>query len=207
MPSFLHHVLLAVPLFMLALLGYGLARLGNWPQSASAGLARFVFSVEWSRYGSPSLGGLWQTARRVLANPIVAAIVAGVLFGLTGIPLPAVIDAPLAMLGQAAALVALGMSLAGYSVRAGLEQTAAICALKLGVQPLVIWLLARALSLPPMETQVVVLLGSLAMGANVYLMARQFQTLEGPIAASLVLSTALSVLTTPLALALAAAGI
>jgi malonate transporter and related proteins len=48
----------------------------------------------------------------------------------------------------------------------------------------------------------VVLLSSLAVGVNVYLMSRQFKVMEGPVAASLVLSTALSAVTTPLALAL-----
>jgi malonate transporter len=39
----------------------------------------------------------------------------------------------------------------------------------------------RLLGLPAMETQVVVLLSSMAVGANVYLMSRQFKALEGPV--------------------------
>ena len=64
------------------------------------------------------------------------------------------------------------------------------------------WLLARALLLPPVETQAIVLLAALPVGANVYLMSRQFGTLGGPVAASLVVSTALAAVTTPLILAL-----
>ena len=78
----------------------------------------------------------------------------------------------------------------------------AICSVKLLVQPLVVWLLARLLGLPPMETQVVMLLASLAVGANVYLMARYFKLLEGPVAGSLILSTMLSAVTTPLVVSL-----
>jgi len=48
----------------------------------------------------------------------------------------------------------------------------------------------------------VVLLASIAVGANVYLMSRQFQTLEGPVASSLLLSTGLAAITTPLVLTL-----
>ena len=70
------------------------------------------------------------------------------------------------------------------------------------LQPLVVWLIAVGLGLPEMETRAVVLLGSIAVGANVYLMSRQFKVLEAPVASSLVLSTALSSLTTPLILAL-----
>jgi malonate transporter len=65
-------------------------------------------------------------------------------------------------------------------------------------------LLARALGLPAMETRVVVLLASLSVGVNVYLMSRQFKTMEGPVAASLVLSNLLAAFTTPLALTLTA---
>ena len=164
-------------------------------------------SIEWAQHGSFSLQGFAQTARGVLTNPIVAAILAGTLFGLTGAPLPALVALPLAMVGQAAApmaLVALGMGLAEYGVRDG-WRISAITLMKLIVQPLVVWLLARLIGLPPMETRVVVLLASLAVGVNVYLMSRQFNTLEAPVASSLVLSTALAALTTPLALALTGA--
>ena len=64
------------------------------------------------------------------------------------------------------------------------------------------WLLAWMLALPRLETDAIVMLASLPVGANVYLMSRQFNTLGGPVAASLVLSTALAAVTTPLILAL-----
>ena len=111
------------------------------------------------------------------------------------------------MISQAAgplSLIALGLGLAEFGIRAGWQQSATICVLKLVVQPLVIWAIARSLHLPLLETQAVVLLGSIAVGANVYLMSRQFHTMEGPIAASLVLSTALSAISTPVALTLVA---
>jgi predicted permease len=52
-----------------------------------------------------------------------------------------------------------------------------------------------------------VLLASIGVGANVYLMSRQFKVLEGPVAASLVISTALAGMTTPLVLALTHLGL
>lgn len=162
-------------------------------------------SVEWARHGNFSVRGFAQTTRAVLTNPIVAAILSGALFGITGLPIPALIDAPLAMLGQPApplALVALGMGLAEYGVREGWRISLAISAMKLLVQPLVVWLLACWLGLPAMETQVVVLLASIAVGTNVYLMSRQFHSLEGPVASSLLLSTGLAAITTPLVLTL-----
>ncbi len=60
----------------------------------------------------------------------------------------------------------------------------------------------RALALPPLELVTVVVMASLPVGANVYLMAREFKAMEGPVASSLVLTTALAAVTTPLLLAL-----
>jgi len=44
----------------------------------------------------------------------------------------------------------------------------------------------------------VVMMASLATGVNVYLMSRQFQSLEGETSAALLISTALSSITVPL---------
>lgn len=163
-------------------------------------------SVEWARHGSFSLKGGAKTAFAVVTNPIVAGILAGTLFGFAGFSIPHLVDVPLEFLGQVAApvaLLALGMGLAEYGIRDRWQISLSITALKLLLQPLVVWTLARFLELPPMETQVVVLLASIGVGVNVYLMSRQFRVLEGPVAGSLVLSTALAAVTTPLVLALA----
>jgi predicted permease len=162
-------------------------------------------SVEWSRHRALSWSGYVQAAKAVLANPVVASILIGTGWGLAALPLPAFVDQTLALISEAAvplSLIALGMGLAAYGIREGWRVSAAITVLKLAVQPAVVWLLAWMLSLPPLETQAIVMLASLPVGANVYLMSRQFNTLGGPVAASLVLSTALAAVTTPLILAL-----
>jgi predicted permease len=161
-------------------------------------------SVEWARNRSASLAGFLATAKGVLANPIVASIVAGTAYGFLGVPLPAMIDRTLDLIGQAAvplSLISLGMGLAEYGITQGARTSVAICAFKLVVHPLVVAVAAAALRLPPLETQAIVLLAALPVGANVYLMARQFNTLAGPVAGSLVLSTAVAALTAPLLLA------
>lgn len=164
-----------------------------------------TLSVEWARRGELSLRGFGSTLRGVLTNPIVASVLAGAAFGLTGLTLPTLVGTPLSMLGGSAvplSLIVLGMGLAEYGIRAGWREAAAITAIKLVVTPLVVWALAVALDLPPVETQVVVLLSALAVGVNVYLMAHEFDALQGPVATSMVMSTALSALTAPLALSL-----
>jgi malonate transporter len=45
MNTFVHHVELAAPLFVLVLAGYLLMRISGWPKAMSENLSRFVFSV------------------------------------------------------------------------------------------------------------------------------------------------------------------
>jgi malonate transporter and related proteins len=165
-------------------------------------------SVEWARNRSVSWAGYFAAAKAVLANPIVASILAGTVWGVLALPLPGVIDQTLALMSEAAvpmSLIALGMGLAQYGIREGWQIAGAMTLLKLAGQPVAVWLIAWALSLPPTETQAVVLLATLPVGANVYLMSRQFDTLSGPVASSLVVSTALAAVTTPLILVLTGA--
>ena len=162
-------------------------------------------SVEWARHGSLSIKGFGRTAKGVLTNPIIIGILSGTFFGLTGVSLPGFVDETLSMVAQSAspmALVALGMGLAEYGVRNGWRISVAVSIVKLIVSPLVVWGLAWLIGLPKMETQVVVVLASMSVGVNVYMMSRQFKALEGPTASSLVLSTMLASVTTPLLLTL-----
>ncbi len=166
-------------------------------------------SVEWARHGDLSIRGFGDTLRSVLLNPIVAAILSGAAFGLTGWTLPPMVDRPLELLAQPAipmSLVVLGMGLAQYGVRSGWQVAAGITVMKLVGQPLVVWALAWGLGLPPLETQVVVLLAALPVGINVYLMAREFESLEGPVATSMLATTLLASVTTPFTLALLGVG-
>ena len=166
-------------------------------------------SVEWARHRDLSPRGLVRTTRGVVTNPVVASILAGTAFGFLNVPLPGVIDQTLQMVSQAAvplSLIALGMGLAEFGIRTGWRESAAIAALKLVAQPTVVYALARVLALPPLETAAVVMLAALPVGANVYLMARQFDVLSGPVASSIVLTTALAALTTPVTLTLIGVG-
>lgn len=166
-------------------------------------------SVEWAKHRRASLAGLAATARDVVANPIVFSIFAGIAFGYAGGRLPPWGDAALAMLADAAvplSLVALGMSLAEYGVRDGWRTSLAMTAIKLALMPLAVYLVARALDLPPLETQAVTVLAAMPVGANVYLMSKAFDTLGAPVASAIVASTALAALTAPVVIALTGGG-
>ncbi len=165
-------------------------------------------SVEWARHRSMSWSGYFAAAKAVVTNPVVSAILVGTAWGFTEVPLPGVLAQTLELISHAAvplSLIALGMGLAEYPITEGWRTSAAICAVKLAVQPAVVFVIARWLKLGQLETQVVVMLAALPVGANVYLMSRQFNTLGGPVASSLVISTAIAAATTPVILALTAA--
>lgn len=160
-------------------------------------------SVEWARHGSLSLRGFGTTIISVFRNPLIIAILSGTIIGVLKIPLPDIISSPINMLHNTAvpmALLTLGMGLAEYSIRDGWKMSLSICVFKLAVLPVVVWGLAVALKLPPLETQVIVLQSSIAIGINVYLMARQFNALQAPIASALIISSVLSAFTTPIVL-------
>lgn len=203
---FANNVLLGIPLAKIALGDAALATVSLVLIFNSFVLWTLVtVSVEWARNCDLSLRGIGKTARDVLTNPIVASILLGTAFGLSAIPLPHVVDETLQLMSQAAvpmSLMVLGMGLAEYGWRDGWRASVAISVLKLAALPLCVYALARALGLPLLETQAVVMMASLPVGANVYLMARQFGALEGPVASSLVLSTLVAAATTPLILTL-----
>jgi predicted permease len=160
-------------------------------------------SVEWARNKDVSLRGFAATARGVALNPVVSSVLLGIAFSFTGLAMPGVVTDTLGLMSTAAvpmSLIVLGMGLAEYGVGEGVAPSIAVSFLKLVAAPLIVYAIARALALPVVETQAVVMLSSLPVGANVYIMARQFGALQAPVATSLVLTTALAALTTPLLL-------
>lgn len=160
-------------------------------------------SVEWARNRDVSLRGFATTARSVVLNPVVSSVLLGIAFSFTGLSMPRVATETLGLMSQAAvpmSLIVLGMGLAEYGIGEGVAPSIVLSLLKLVAAPLLVYAIARALSLPTIETQAVVMLASLPVGANVYIMARQFGALQAPVATSLVLTTALAALTTPLLL-------
>jgi predicted permease len=165
-------------------------------------------SIEWAKHGSFTWRGMGKMAIGVITSPLVAGIVFGTLFGLSGLRMPGFLDRALELLSDIAgpsALLILGMGLVQYGVRAGWQHSLAISGFKLIVFPLVVWILAALFGLSPIETKAIVLLASMSVGANVYLMSMQFQTMQSAIASGMVISTALAALTTPLFLAAMAA--
>ncbi|MFC3532621.1 AEC family transporter [Vogesella facilis] len=149
----------------------------------------------WRAFGRSLLG-----LRR---NPIILAIVAGMLLALLGLPLPAVLAKPVAMLGAASAPVALfliGGSLVGLPLRSVLRDVSVVAGSKLLLHPLLV--VAALLLFAPVEPQLAmagVLLAAMPM-LSIFPILGQRHEMQGFCAATLLLATMSSFLTISLAI-------
>ncbi|MFQ0992249.1 AEC family transporter [Gilliamella apicola] len=162
-------------------------------------------SIEFVQMGKLSGRSFIKALKNVSKNPIIIGIFTGIVVNYIGLPIPNFINQSTKMVSDMTAplsLIVLGMGLAEYKIRDQFLITGSICILKLAILPIVTYIVGKLLGLPTLELQVVVLLSSVSIAINCYMMARQFEVLQGPIASSLLISTALSSVTTPLILSI-----
>ena len=146
--------------------------------------------------GQGVAGLLRQTARGLIQNPIVVAIVAGSLYGASGLGLAPMVDDTLAMLGRAAvpcALFALGASLSryGFAGRPGL--TSASTVLKMAALPAMVWLAGAWLGLSQLDRGVATLTAAMPTGVNVFLFAERYRADLSLASSNVVVATAAAV--------------
>ena len=132
-------------------------------------------------------------------NPIIIAIFAGVVVSGLQIDLPVPIAKFTGLLGNAAgpcALFALGATLAAFPLGAGLRETSYMSTFKLLVHPAVMWLaMTQLFSIDPLWATVAILGASLPVAANVFILARQYDTYLERASSAILLSTIISVFT------------
>lgn len=142
---------------------------------------------------------LRQLLNQLIRNPIVLALLLGTLWRVTGLGLHPVPDRFLELLGEAGiptALVALGLTLAGYSLKGQWRGILTLLVLKMLLLPVVVWVIARYLvGLEPFWTQVVLVLAAMPTGANAFLFAERYASGSAPVSGAIALGTALSLLT------------
>lgn len=150
-------------------------------------------------------GGFAGTFAAVAKNPLLIAVLAGSAWGAVDLAIPAPLDTFLRLLASAAppaALFALGATLAAFRVAGDMREIAAITALKMLVHPALVWLLAVYLfALSPTETAVAVIVAALPTGVNPFILAQRYELYVQRAASSVVITTALSVVTASLLLA------
>jgi len=148
------------------------------------------------------LNAAWNVAR----NPLPLSIVAGIIWSGLALPLPTPVEKWLDLLGAAAspcALFTIGLFLSdkpvsgtGQSVRHGLGEAGLATLIKLLVQPLLAAVvLPWFIDLKSVAGQVALVMASLPTAANAFVLAKQFGIQVEQNTASILLSTAFSVVT------------
>lgn len=171
--------------------------------SAHAPVLWFAATVhrEFSRTGTHlTLAAMTRDLALGLArNAIVIALLAGAVWRVTGLGLHPVPGAMLKMLSDASiptALFALGLSLAGYSLKGQWSAMAVLIVLKMAMLPAAVWLLVTyAVSLPPLWAKVAVLLAAIPTGANAFLFASRYDAALPAVSGAIAVGTALAAIT------------
>jgi malonate transporter and related proteins len=148
--------------------------------------------------------GLAETMRAVgramFRNALMIGLALGFVVNLGGIPLHETIWSAVDMLANSAlpaALFALGGVLTRYSVKEAGGEALLIVGISLIVHPAITYVLGTAVfDLPLGFLRAAVVTASMAPGVNAYVFASQYGRSEGQVAGSVLLGTALSVLTT-----------
>jgi malonate transporter and related proteins len=160
-----------------------------------------VLQIEASGHGQlPSFAAVVrQLASQLIRNPIVLALLTASLWRSTNLGLHPVADRFLELLGEAGiptALVALGLSLAGYSLRGQWRGILTLMSLKMLLLPLAVWLIARYIvNLEPFWTHIALVLAAMPTGANAYLFAQRYETGAASLSGAIALGTVLSLIT------------
>jgi malonate transporter and related proteins len=199
--AFSNGVMLALPLLLWL---YGDA--GGVPALLIITLDVIVFSSVTVLLELSRRGGAWsrsqvvvQAARGVLVNPIIMATVLGILYSLSGLPLPAVVEQTLSFLGGAAApsaLFALGASLSLRRIAGSLGPAATMVAAKLFVHPFLAFIaFAYLLELDPLWVNAGVIFAACPVGLNVYVFAQHYEVAIETASSAILISTSLAMVT------------
>lgn len=140
-----------------------------------------------------------RAAFNVARNPLPVSIALGIAVSAVGLPIPTPVEKWLDLLGAAAApcaLFAIGLFLSDKSVRSGLTEAGCATVIKLLLQPLAAWLVLPLFVDPgSVPGQVALLMAALPTAANAFVLAKQFDIAVEQNSASVLLSTAFSVIT------------
>lgn len=158
-----------------------------------------VTSIEIARAGSADVR---EKASRVLRamfrNPFVIAIVLGLIANITGLVLPTSLLAGLDLIATAAlpaALFSLGGVLVRYRPEGDLKTILMISSISLIMHPALVFGIGKAIGLDAEAFRSAVLTAAMAPGVNTYIFANMYGAAQRVTAASVLVSTAASILT------------
>ncbi len=157
-----------------------------------------VILITGSRDGRLTLGVFRTVGRGLIRNPMIVSIVLGLAVSAAGLPIPTPVNEFMTLLGAAAtpgALFAIGASLATKSAeRLAVAGWLTLC--KLILHPAAVSVAALwVFDVPLPMAGVMIAAASLPVAGNVYILAQHYGVAPARVSASILISTAVSVLT------------
>jgi len=157
-----------------------------------------VILITGSRDGRMRLGVLKTVGLGLLKNPMIVSICLGLLVSAFALPIPGPVNEFLTLLGGAAtpgALFAIGASLATKSAeRISVAGWLSFC--KLALHPVAVAIFALLVfDIDPYAAGVMIAAAALPVAGNVYILAQHYCVAPARVSASILISTAISVLT------------
>ena len=146
-----------------------------------------------------------QALRRAVIHPVPLPIILGLLFAQTGWTIPALLDQAMFWVGRAYGPIALflvGVSLANLAIGKNLRAALLMTGIKNVLLPVLAGTLGWVFGLTGVPLAVVVLTAAMPVGSNAFLFSQRYATAESVTTASVAVSTAASVLSVSLVLAL-----
>lgn len=145
---------------------------------------------------SPSQIAL-QTSKRVIRNPIIIGLAVGFVFNVLAIPIPAPIAAALDIISEATlacSLIVLGASLTTYKIAGHITEAGLIVALKLALQPVLVWILVfYVFDIDPLWGTVAVMAAGMPVGISAYIYADNYHLGIAALSTAVLLSTILAI--------------
>ncbi len=198
---FANTVYMGIPLFLAA---YGAA--GAGPAVVGAVASNLVFigatvlllEISQHRHRGPVMA-IIEVLKSLFSNPVLAGAMLGLAASALQLALPTPLERFLELLSRSAgpcALFALGLSLFGFPIRAGVGEIAWITVLKLILHPLITWVIVGPiLELDRFWAATAVLLAAMPSGAMVFVFAQKYDVYIQRSATVVVVTTTLSLVT------------
>jgi malonate transporter and related proteins len=155
-----------------------------------------LLEIRSGQHGSSASATL--LAKQIVLNPMVLSTTLGLIWTIAGLPLPAPMVAYLNIFAGAltpCALFAIGLGLSLDGLRSNLAASAVLAAVKLVIMPLVVYGLCVAVGLNPLYTVAAVVCGAVPTAKTVYILAGEYKVEEPLVAATVSMTTLLSVVT------------
>jgi malonate transporter len=140
-----------------------------------------------------------QLMGTLLRNPVVISPVLGIIYSVTALPLPKAVGNYLDLMAAAAgpaALFAVGLSLVGRKLVGNIGEVVWLAVVKAVINPILTFLLVTyVFVMEPLWAQAAVILSAMPVGTNPYVIAQQYNVHVKTVSPTIVVSTAMSVIT------------